>query len=72
MENDFQIVHIAKPDGSVRGPIGRGIGSHNVQHAGDDNYQQICFALQTPDQACDERRQKPWFRAASGSEYGLA
>jgi ribosomal protein S18 acetylase RimI-like enzyme len=50
MDDDYQIVYDDNPEQSAWGIIGRGISTYNTEHAGDDNYQHLCFALHGPDQ----------------------
>ena len=47
MDEELRIVSIEKPEW---GKIGGGISKYNKQQAGDDNGQQLCFVLQTPEQ----------------------
>ncbi len=50
MENTYPIIYVEKPEQSVWGLIGKGLNDYNIQQAGDDNAQRICFAVQGPDQ----------------------
>jgi len=50
MDEEYRIVCVDKPDGSVWEAIGGGISRYNKQQAGDDKPQRLCFVLQTPDQ----------------------
>jgi GNAT superfamily N-acetyltransferase len=50
MDKKIEIVYIEKPEESAWGIIGQGVHEHNMQEAGDLNFQRICFVLQTPDQ----------------------
>lgn len=47
MDEAYQMVYVEKPEESAWGIIGRGIHSYNVQHAGDEKFQRLCFVLQT-------------------------
>ena len=47
MEEEYQFVYLDEPEW---GTIGKGLREFNEQQAGDDNYQNLCFVLQTPDQ----------------------
>ena len=49
MSEDYQIVYVEKPEESAWGIIGRGLGAYNRQQAGEDKFQRLCFALQSPD-----------------------
>jgi GNAT superfamily N-acetyltransferase len=50
MDENYQIKYVDKPEESVWGIIGKGLDQFNIQKAGDDNFQRICFALYAPDQ----------------------
>jgi len=47
MERDIQIEYLEKPDWGV---IGQGIREYNLQQAGDDHANNLCFVLRSPDQ----------------------
>jgi ribosomal protein S18 acetylase RimI-like enzyme len=50
MDEEYQIVYVAKPEEAAWGIIGRGLSAYNVQQTGDQKFQRLCFALQAPDQ----------------------
>jgi hypothetical protein len=50
MDEEYKIVYIDNPEQSAWGIIGRGISSYGKQKAGDNQFQRLCFALQTPDE----------------------
>lgn len=50
MDEEYQIAYVDKPEESVWGIIGRGVGSYNEQQAGENKFQRLCFALHAPDQ----------------------
>ncbi len=50
MSGEYQIITIEKPEESAWGIIGRGVGSYNKQRAGENNFQRICFGLQSADE----------------------
>ncbi len=50
MDNSYQIISVEKPEQSVWGLVGNVLNDYNIQQAGDDNAQRICFAVQGPDQ----------------------
>jgi GNAT superfamily N-acetyltransferase len=50
MDEDYQIAYVDDPEGSAWGIIGRGIRDYNIQHAGDNHFQRLCFGLYAPDQ----------------------
>ena len=49
MTNNYQIVAVDKPEESAWGIIGRGVAQYNREKAGENNFQRICFTLQTGD-----------------------
>ena len=50
MDEEYSIVYVEKPEESAWGIIGRGVSSYNLQQAGDNKFQRLCFVLTTPDQ----------------------
>lgn len=50
MAEEYPIVYVEKPEESAWGIIGRSLQSYNVQHAGDEQFQRLCFVVQAPDQ----------------------
>lgn len=50
MAEEHKIAYMEKPEESAWGIIGRGVHEYNIQQAGDQNFQRLCFVLQTPDQ----------------------
>ena len=50
MDKEYEIVYVENPEESAWGIIGRGISSFNKQQAGNNNFQRLCFVLQTPEQ----------------------
>ena len=50
MDEEYNIVYVDKPEQSAWGIIGRAIHHYNIQQAGDDNSQRLCFVLHAPDQ----------------------
>ena len=50
MAEEYSIVYIDKPEASAWGIIGRGVQSYNIKEAGDNKFQRLCFALNSPDQ----------------------
>lgn len=50
MNEDYQIVHVDKPDDAIWSAIGGGIRSYNTQQAGDDHSKSLCFVLYAPNQ----------------------
>ena len=50
MDQTYQIVAVNKPEEGAWGIIGRGLGAYNKQQAGENHFQRLCFALQTPEQ----------------------
>jgi GNAT superfamily N-acetyltransferase len=49
MEEKYQIVYEAHPEQTAWGIIGRGVHQYNLDQAGDDNGQRICYVLQGAD-----------------------
>ena len=49
MDEEFQIVYVEKPEDSAWGIIGRGIHQYNTQQAGENQFQRICFVVNSPD-----------------------
>ncbi len=45
MDKEYQIVYVEKPEESVWSIIGRGLHDYNIQQAGDNKFERICFAL---------------------------
>ena len=50
MDEEYNIVYVDKPEESAWGIIGRGVSSYNIQQAGDNKFQRLCFVRQAPDQ----------------------
>jgi GNAT superfamily N-acetyltransferase len=50
MDKEYEIVYVEKPEEAAWGIIGKGIRNFNVQQAGDQKFQRLCFALRSPDQ----------------------
>jgi hypothetical protein len=50
MDEEYHIVYVDKPEQSAWGIIGQGIHHYNLQQAGDDKFQRLCFVLHTADQ----------------------
>jgi len=49
MTDTYRIVQNDNPDEAMVSPVGMGIRRYNVQKAGDNNYQRLCFFLLAPD-----------------------
>lgn len=47
MADEFTIAYLDKPEWGI---IGQGISNYNKQQAGEDNGQNLCYVLQSPDQ----------------------
>lgn len=47
MAEEYQITYAEKPEWGI---IGKGIRNFNMERAGDDNYQSLCFVLTAPDE----------------------
>jgi len=46
MDKEYDIVYVDKPEDSAWGIIGRGLSKYNIEQAGDNKFQRLCFALQ--------------------------
>ncbi|MFN2124148.1 MAG: GNAT family N-acetyltransferase [Candidatus Promineifilaceae bacterium] len=49
MKKIYQIVYEDKPEDSAWGIIGRGVSSYNIEQAGEEKFQRICFVLKDPE-----------------------
>ena len=49
MDEEYSIVYVEKPEESAWGIIGQGLSKYNIEQAGDNEFQRLCFALQTPE-----------------------
>ena len=50
MDEKHEIIYVDKPEESAWGIIGGGLQEYNVQQAGADKFQRLCFALRSPSQ----------------------
>lgn len=50
MAEKYKIAYIEKPEEKAWGVIGRAIHDYNIQQAGDNKFQRLCFVLQAADQ----------------------
>ena len=50
MKKDYTITYVEKPEESAWGIIGRGLHEYNEQQAGDQQFQRLCFVVQSPDE----------------------
>jgi GNAT superfamily N-acetyltransferase len=50
MDDQYKIVFIEKPEESAWGIIGKGLQNFNIQHAGEENFKRLCFAILSPTQ----------------------
>lgn len=50
MDKEYEIVYVDKPEEAAWGIIGKGLQNFNVQQAGEEKFQRLCFALRSPDQ----------------------
>lgn len=50
MNEEYQIVCMDKPDDAAWHAIGGGLHDYNLQQAGDNQFQQLCFLLRSPGQ----------------------
>jgi ribosomal protein S18 acetylase RimI-like enzyme len=47
---DLQIVYVEKPEESAWGIIGHGVRVYNIEKAGEDSFQRLCYVVQAPSQ----------------------
>lgn len=47
MDEEFEIVLIEKPEEAAWEIIGKGLQNFNTQHAGEEGFQRICYALRS-------------------------
>ncbi len=47
MDEEYQFIYLEEPEWGV---IGKGLREFNLQQAGDDKYQNLCFVLRAADQ----------------------
>ena len=50
MDKEHHVAQVDKPEEIPWGIIAGGISNYNMQQAGDDSGQNLCFVLQTPDE----------------------
>lgn len=50
MGEEFEIVAIEKPEDAVWEIIGKGLQHFNVEHAGEEGFQRICYAVKSPNE----------------------
>ena len=49
MTKEYQLVHVEKPEESAWGIIGHGLSAYNKEKAGDNQFERLCYAIQTPE-----------------------
>jgi GNAT superfamily N-acetyltransferase len=50
MDETYEIVCVDNPEESAWGIIGNGLQSYNVQQAGEEKFQRLCYVLRTANQ----------------------
>jgi len=50
MDEAYGIVYVEKPEEAAWGVIGQGLQKFNVQIAGEEQFQRLCFAVHGPNQ----------------------
>ncbi len=50
MDEGYQIAYVEKPEESAWGIIGRGLHDYNMEQAGDNAFQRLCFVVRAPDE----------------------
>lgn len=48
MEEQYRIIQDDDPDDDAITPVGMGVHTYNIQQAGDNHYQRLCFFLHGP------------------------
>ena len=48
MKTDYTITYVDKPEEAAWGIIGRGLQQYNRQQAGDNQFQRLCYVVQSP------------------------
>jgi hypothetical protein len=48
MDDQYEVVYVEKPEQVAWGIIGRSLNTYNIEQAGDDKAQRICFVVQAP------------------------
>ena len=51
MDKEYKIQFVEKPEESAWGIIGGGLHAYNIQKAGENNFQRLCYVIQGDDQA---------------------
>ena len=49
MDEGYNITYVEKPEESAWGIIGRGVSRYNIRQAGDNQFERLCFVLNSPD-----------------------
>jgi GNAT superfamily N-acetyltransferase len=50
MDQEFDIVFVEKPEESAWGIIGRGVSRYNIDRAGDNKFQRLCYVMKNSEQ----------------------
>lgn len=48
MNEEYTIAYVEKPEAAAWGIIGRGLHQYNIQQAGDQNFQRLCYVVESP------------------------
>jgi len=51
MDEEYQIVYVENPEDTAWGIIGKGLRGYNIQQAGENQFQRVCFVVQDKEQA---------------------
>jgi len=49
MEDEYSVSYVDDPEESAWGIIGRGVGTFNKQQAGENDFQRLCYVLNSPE-----------------------
>jgi len=50
MEDEYSVSYVDDPEESAWGIIGRGVGTFNKQQAGENDFQRLCYVLNSPEE----------------------
>jgi GNAT superfamily N-acetyltransferase len=50
MEDEYAVSYVDDPEESAWGIIGRGVGTFNKQQAGENDFQRLCYVLNSPEE----------------------
>ena len=50
MAEEYKLVHIEKPEEAAWGIIGNGLSTYNIEKAGDNKFERLCYAIQNKEE----------------------